>query len=261
MPVIITGQERSGTTLLRNLCNAHPDMALTMEFGNFLELGNSLREYSAFIRKQQKINRHRSFLVQGAREQIWFEIFKSRRFVRRYLKKLTELNCDIVDVEAVDETLKRIFSQATIVGDKLPYYIRRMDKLVGQPNLKKIVIYRDCRDVVSSTLQMVRTHWSKREFTKDIDSAEKVAKRWVSAIEQMETYQEELYIIRYEDMISNPAQSIERLSRFLEIKSEGFPKEMIENRGEKRYLEFLTRKELEIIDEISGEYLAKYEYF
>ena len=260
MPVIITGHERSGTTLLRNLCNAHPDMTLTMEFGNFLELGKSLREYTAFIRKQQKINRHRSFLVQGAREQIWFEKFKSRRFVLRYLKKLSDLNRDVVDAEAVDVTLKRIFSQTSVAGDKLPYYIWRLDELVGQPNLIKIVIYRDCRDVVSSTLQMVRTRWSKREFTKDIDSAEKVAKRWVRAIEQMEKYQEELYIVRYEDMISNPAKSIDRLSKFLKIKAEGFPKEMIENRGAKKYLEYLTREELKTIDEIAHEYLAKYEY-
>jgi hypothetical protein len=260
MPLIITGHERSGTTLLRNLCNAHPDMTLTMEFGNFLELGKSLKEYTAFIRKQQKSNRHRSFLVQGAREQLWFEKFKSRRFVRRYLKKLTELNSDVVDVEAIDASLKSIFSQASIVGDKLPHYIRRLDKLVGQPSLIIIVIYRDCRDVVSSTLQMVRTHWSQREFIKDINSAEKVAKRWVSAVEQMEKYQEELRIIRYEEMISNPAQAIERLSKFLKINAEGFPKEMIENRGVKKYLKLLTREELDSIDEIAGEYLARYKY-
>ena len=61
-------------------------------------------------------------------------------------------------------------------------------------------------------------------------------------------------------MISNPEQSIEALSNFLEINSEGFPKEMIENRGVNKYLEFLTEGELKTIDEIAGNYLRKYKY-
>jgi hypothetical protein len=135
-----------------------------------------------------------------------------------------------------------------------------LDKLINEPNLKIILIYRDCRDVVSSTLKMVRTDWRKREFIKDINTAEKVAKRWVNAIQQMEIHQEKLYIIRYEDMISNPERFIEELSNFLEINFEGFPKEMIENRGVNKYLEFLTEGEVKTIDEIAGNYLRKYKY-
>lgn len=255
MPIIITGHERSGTTLLRNLCNAHPDIILTMEFGNFLGLGKSARQYAAFIRDRQRINRYRSFLVQGAREQKWIEVYKSRRFVRRYLKEIKKLKCKVVSTKALDLSLKSIFPKASIFGDKFPYYIQHLDKLIGQPNLKIIVIYRDCRDVVSSTLQMVRTDWGKREFIKNIDSAEKVAKRWVGAIEQIEKYQDKLHIIRYEDLISNQDQYIEELSNFLKINSKGFPRQMIEERGAKKYLEFLTQEELKTIDEIAGNYL------
>ena len=58
---------------------------------------------------------------------------------------------------------------------------------------------------------MSRTVWKSQPWVGLMDTAEKVAKRWVNAIQQMEIHQEKLYIIRYEDMISNPQGSIEEL--------------------------------------------------
>lgn len=43
MFLVIAGHQRSGTTLLRLICNGHPDMVVTNEFRNIIALGKPLR--------------------------------------------------------------------------------------------------------------------------------------------------------------------------------------------------------------------------
>lgn len=68
MAFIIAGHIRSGTTLLRNLCNSHPDITVTMEFGNFDGLGCSHAAYIRYILRRWWNDKHRSFLEQGNEE-------------------------------------------------------------------------------------------------------------------------------------------------------------------------------------------------
>ena len=43
---IVCGHQRSGTTMLRQLMNTHPEVMLTMEFRNFTHLGAPLHRYA-----------------------------------------------------------------------------------------------------------------------------------------------------------------------------------------------------------------------
>ncbi len=45
MALIVTGHQRSGTSLLARLLNAHPEVRLTSEFGNFLRVGAPRSQY------------------------------------------------------------------------------------------------------------------------------------------------------------------------------------------------------------------------
>jgi len=45
MALIVTGHQRSGTSLLARLLNAHPEVRLTSEFGNFLRVGSPPGRY------------------------------------------------------------------------------------------------------------------------------------------------------------------------------------------------------------------------
>jgi hypothetical protein len=46
MVLLIGGHPRSGTTLLRNLCNGHPEMTVTNELGSFSRPGQRYWTYS-----------------------------------------------------------------------------------------------------------------------------------------------------------------------------------------------------------------------
>jgi hypothetical protein len=260
MSLIICGHERSGTTLLRNLCNAHPEISITMEFGNFLHLGKSIEDYVKYIEQRQKSNRHRSFLVQGKNENRWAERFKSKRFVKRYLNEVKSMGRIQIGSEEVEISLKKIFSTSKIVGDKYPHYIQHLAELIKYSALKIIVIYRDPRAVVSSTLKKARGDWKEMSFVKNLDTAEKIAKRWADSIIQMEVFKDKIHIIRYEQLIHAPDSEIEKLATLLGVEKSGFPLKMIGDRGADKYKEYLTCKELNSIFDITLKLLKKYEY-
>ena len=186
MALIICGHERSGTILLRNLCDSHPNMAMTMEFNNFADLGEDFSVYHRHILKKWWNHKHRSFLVQGKKEEFFLNVIKSYLFVGSYLHKINKHQQGVIDIPTIEIALKEIFPNAKVVGDKMPNYLFQLDKLVKDDHLVRVVIYRDCRALVSSVLEKIRNDWKKYAFIKQFDTAEKVAKRWVYSIEMME---------------------------------------------------------------------------
>lgn len=259
MALIICGHERSGTTLLRNLCHAHPDIAMTMEFNNFAKLDGSFSEYSRFILKRWKNQKYRSFLVQGQEEKKILNVLQSHLFVTRYLfeifkaQELPFSKKSKVRVSAIESSLKKIFPTAKIVGDKMTmYYIYRLEELTLQDNLLIVALYRDCRSVVSSTLEKVRGDWKHFSFIKKLDTPGKIAQRWVESIDIIQKYSKKIHIIRYEDLVSNPYEELKRLSKYLGVNVDGFPIDKIHQSSLGKYKSNLTEEDLEIISKIAG---------
>ena len=175
MAFIIGGHPRSGTTLLNDLCNSHPDMTVTREFGNFIPVG---RSYKAYRRQMLKRWRRKGLLGE------WFllspdmaridnpplhkrgmHILQSHVFMLSYLSKMRRYRRrQFIDVPAIEATLLSMFPNARIVGDKYPGYAFILNRLVKADRLSCLIIYRDCRDVTSSTLKKVRTDWQGRPF-------------------------------------------------------------------------------------------------
>lgn len=260
MALIIGGHVRSGTTLLRNLCHAHPDIAVTMEFQNFIGLGKSYRAYARQILNQWWRNRHRSFLHQGETETHWRPVLMSHLFVARYLVGLSRHRGSCIDACAVETALKTIFPTAFLVGDKMPHYVFRLSSLVEVDQLIRIIMYRDCRDVVSSALRMVRTDWRGRAFTKKYDTARKAAQTWVKAVEVMECHARKLHIIKYEDLVTAPEQEIPRLAGRLNVDSEGFPNGMIRKDSVGKHKPGLSEEQLAAVMEVAGPTLRRLGY-
>ena len=267
MALIICGHERSGTTLLRNLCHAHPDIIMTMEFNNFAKIDRSFSEYSRFILKRWNSQKYRSFLVQGKEEEKISNVLQSHLFVTRYLFEIFKAQDppfskrSKVRVSTIESSLKKIFPTAKIVGDKMTmYYVYRLEELTSQDNISIVVLYRDCRSVVSSTLEKVRGDWKNFSFIKKLDTPEKIAKRWVESITLIEKYSEKLHIIRYEDLVSHPYEELNRLSKYIGINVDGFPIEKIHQSSLEKYKSTLTEEELEKISKIAGMKLKELSY-
>lgn len=263
--LLITGHIRSGTTLLRNLCNGHPKLNITMEFGNFTGLWQAYPRHSFWLWRRCYRRRKESFLVDVEHDDVSDDLRWRYRFVLRYLTALGP-SWRTANVSKIENALKRcmvaysIQPEATILGDKSAFYIFHLDQLVQRENIQCVVIYRDCRDVVSSTLRRVRTDWRGRSFTTQYDSAEKAARRWVDAIEAMEKHRDRLVCLRYEDLIQNPAQVLEALAERIGISADGFPIGMVQPDRIGKHRLGLTPAELDVVNKIAGATMLRLGY-
>jgi hypothetical protein len=253
MALIVTGHQRSGTTLLARLLNAHPEVRITGEFGNFLEIG---APRSRYIRRQLK--RWVGIVVRGWRRNV---AIQSNRFVLQYLKRIMAAGGSGVTAEIIDQTLHELLPGAKVVCDKYPEYIWDLDVLASAPGLSTLVIYRDCRDVTSSTLVRARGDWRRMPlFVRKLDTAEKVARRWVKAIDLMEAQRDKLFMMRYEELATNPGETLGQLSAWLGIDPAGFDAQRISSRSIGKYQRGLTHAELDTVMKIAGPTMSRLGY-
>lgn len=256
MVLIIAGHIRSGTTLLRNLCNSHPDIAVTNELKYFAGLNKTFSAHSRIL-----IKRLWGKAITGDSFQIQRENYA---FACRYLYNLLRYRDEVtISAAAIEKALMSAFPGARIVGDKTPDYIFSLDKFANTESLSCLVIFRDSRDVVSSTLHRVRTKWRGRSWTVSVDTAEKVAAGWIRSIEIIERNRDKIHIIRYEDLIREPGAELERLGRWLGVDPCRFPVEEVSRIRENsigKYKTGLTREELDAVMKITGPVMEKLGY-
>ena len=265
MVLLIGGHPRSGTTLLRNLCNGHPDMVVTHEFGNFQYLGTPCKEYMLQMLKRlwDKGILENRFLLWPGIDQRWMKganILRAHVFAARYLFNIHKFKREIIDVPTIEAALRSIFPKTLIVGDKLPDYVFSLNELAETSGLSCLIIYRDCRDVTSSVLEKTRTTWRNKMWVKDFDTTEKIARRWVLAIEQMERYKDNVHIVRYEDLVHHPERELVALGKWLGVDPAGFPTAMVQNTGIGKYKRALTDEELATVMEIAGPTMERLRY-
>ncbi len=262
MALMISGHPRSGTTLLAHLCNRHPDIGVTFELANFLFLGKPYREYQHLLighywaEKRQLIFRPQSNYTLRA-----LRYLRSHAFAVNYLFKLHRYQQGYIDVSSIEAALYRMFPKARIVGDKYPGYVFDLDKFIDLEGLSRLIIYRDGRDVVSSPLMKVRTRWQDQPWVTEFDTVAKIAGRWLQSIEMMERYADKLYMLRYEDLVSQPGQELAALGRWLGVDPAGFNGEDVYANSVGNHKSDLTPKELDEFMEIAGPTMARLGYF
>ena len=181
----------------------------------------------------------------------------------RYLRKLRRHGPGRIDLAGIEATLREVFPRAGLVGDKMPKYADLLDKLAPTSRLASVVIYRDCRDVTTSHLMLARTSWRNQGWIRNQDSAEKVAARWVSAIETMERHRDRIHIIRYEDLVREPRRELGALAAWLGVDPAGFPDRSIMSvqvNGIGKYRDGLSRQEQEVVMAIAGPTMARFGY-
>lgn len=258
MILLIGGHQRSGTTLLRNLCDGHPEITITLESGFFIEFGTPYNRYQNRILKRWRElgSRPLDSSYAGRRWIPWRNLI----LILRYLSVVRKYRENLVDLKAIESGLRRIFPGSRIIGDKYPDYLYSIDKFSKVNELFSIIIYRDCLDVVSSCLKKVSTDWRQKSFSKKFDTAEKIAKRWVHAIELMEIHTERSYIIRYENLVQRPKQELKDLGEWLGVDPSYMPAEKIKNSNVGKYKKGLSKKEIETVISVAGKTMERYGY-
>jgi hypothetical protein len=189
-----------------------------------------------------------------------FKKLHNLMFATRYLLTLRKYCQKRISFEAIEMALKRIYPSSPVIGDKYPDYVFMTEKFSKADGLSRVVIYRDCRDVTSSFLRQVRTTWKNLPWTNRVNTARRIAEKWVRAIEMMELHADRLHIIRYEDLVRNPKQITERLGEYLGIDPLGFKVGMPRAGSISKYKQGLTKEELADVMEVAGSTMERLAY-
>jgi hypothetical protein len=282
MALAVCGHQRSGTSLLQRLCDHHPDIIMTNEFGNFFDLDEPFSTYRRQIYKRWWRTGNRSFfsphmrwgtagfsevervtkrtnpLARAVHKPLRIHMLQNLYFVTRYLFKIPGDQRACVGVPAIEAALKCIFTGVRVVGDKHPDYVFVLDRLVQLDGLSCLVIYRDPRDMTNSVLKAYAT-WGKW-WGADLAIAAKIAERWVHTVELMERHADKIHTIRYEDLVTNPWPVLEALGAWLGVDPQEFRYEMIRSSSVGKHRQHLSPQELEDVIRIAGPTMERLGY-
>jgi hypothetical protein len=299
LPVFfIVGNQKSGTTWLMRMLDAHPEILCKGE-GRFF--GVSWRQKSL---KQRDTMRPASSLYNALLDaeylRLWIErsVWSRNDSAEEHLDNLTRM---AIDYFLGGELIKSGKSGKRVVGDKSPLLTPDTMREISTiyPEAKVIHIIRDGRDVAVSAAHHARNFGRARqrsasnETTESIfpeGQLEKLATEWTSRVGKTvedgpalmgENYTE----VRYEDLLHDPEAEVGRLLTFLAVdSSEKSVTRCIEaasferlSKGRKRgeedpssffrkgvagdWKHVFTQKEREAFDREAGELLARLGYY
>ena len=196
----VVGMNRSGTTLLRMMLDAHPQLVIPPETHFVPDLIRATRKRGAKPADAlAAMNSHRE----------WEDFGFTDAEALGWLEALPRLEPGPA-VRAFYEAYAARAGKPRW-GEKTPRYVLKMPLISeAMPEARFIHVIRDGRDVALSVLD--RT-------VKDLDSAE-VARRWSRKIERarddaprLEHYLE----VRYEDLVADPRPVLEEICGFIEL--------------------------------------------
>jgi hypothetical protein len=259
--LIVAGHHRSGTTVLYDILNHHPDISLTYEFGCYMTVDSTLPRHVRFILGRLVRRRNASIITPPMeRSKIkGVELFRNTKFILNYLSQITLQRHSQISAAIITMALKKAIGKGTIVGDKHPDYWYELDKLSENHQLNCLAIFRDPRDMASSVLQKSRGEWA-RYMPPDTKKASEVAKRWVAMIEKIEACEQKLLLIKYEELVLNPSDIVSRVAAYLGVPSEGFDIYKVNSESVGKYLKGLSQEETNEITTHAGEVMQRYGY-
>jgi len=211
----IVGRPRTGSTLLRMLFDAHPNVVIPQEWPMLMALYHQFGNVKKW--DAPTLNRFYDALFQKLRISYW-EIQNWPELDARRLKE-SILACE---GEHTFETLfKVVYSsyhsyfdkkEILLFGDKNPVYSNQADQLAMLfPTAKFIHLIRDYRDNIVSMLdvdfEMPNTTLLAYRWKYSIDTINRTAAR----------FPEHFVTLRYEDLVADPQSRFAELCHFLEI--------------------------------------------
>jgi hypothetical protein len=215
----IIGRPRSGTTLLKELFDAHANIIIPIEFPVILELSYKYGNRTVWSKYDL--------------QEFYDDLYKVR-FVDLDTR-ISYLEMNKVDTEKLHEDLmkcegttsystlikvlylntKSIFpkEKVLLIGDKNPVYSMYPKEVLRLfPDARIIHIIRDHRD---HTLSVIRTKLYK------FPSVALISYQWKRSLrmirKQKEKFPEKFYTIRYEDLTKDPGHYVKEICEFLNV--------------------------------------------
>lgn len=212
-PLFIVGCSRSGTTLLQQMLNAHPLIAIAPETHFAARYWAHAAQYGDLV-EAERFER----LLDDIGSSVFFpDLGIDRELFLEHARKAEH------SFPGVFDALMRLFAEAKgarVRGEKTPSHIQHMALLAETfPGARFIHIVRDPRAVVCSRLRESWTH----------DTARDNARFWVEAVTAARRQEAQLgrrlATVRYEALVSGPLPILRALCVFAGVE---FAPEMLE---------------------------------
>jgi hypothetical protein len=201
MPIIV-GVGRSGTTMLRLMLDAHPELTIPPETHFVPELIDAIGEGAT---PEQAVR-----VMTAVRQ--WGDLHTEPEEVLERWRRL-----DSFEAGPALRAFYEIFPERqgkSRYGEKTPAYVKNMLKIEGVlPEARFIHVIRDGRDVALS-------RWKRTLGDKDPAPASQVAETWARRIRRAQRHGRKLehYIeLRYEDLVTDTEPNLRRICEYLEL--------------------------------------------
>ncbi|PQP35618.1 hypothetical protein C6A37_01585 [Desulfobacteraceae bacterium SEEP-SAG9] len=211
-PIFVVGMPRSGTKLLRDLLNQHPKIRIPRVETNILPSWvNNWQKYGDLSKRSTFNKFYRKMLLMS-----YFVYMKEdNQLIEAYIWYNL---CKNFTPAGVFEALVRHdagvgYNTSKIWGDKSPSHIRHTPLLKKLfPEARFIHIIRDVRDYCLS----INKAWGKNMI--------RAAQRWRDDLRRIKSdsrqFKYDYFEVKYEDLISQPADTLRRICGFLDIEFE-----------------------------------------
>ncbi len=280
----ILGNPRSGTSLLRIMLNAHPEILATPECGFMQWWYDKYQSWSIDDSKNEtRVKSFVSDLLTSKKIEFWG--LGQEKIIKSIQGKLPrdygEL-CDVVFLDRADIINK--VPKAII--DKNNYYIHHLELLKKiWPNAKYVFMVRDGRDVACSYLALTDLE-SNSDYKPNLSSnIEEIAKEWNENNKRInlflnENYSSSFILVKYEDILLDLEKELKRVVEFfnlefnanmleyykhndepagtLDWKKNTLNKPMVDNIG--KYKKLLVQDEIKIFNTIANKTLKMFNY-
>jgi hypothetical protein len=214
--VFIVGCARSGTTLLRRMLDAHPDIAITRE----------THWIAKRFERQEGVSPDGLVTPELLPRLLAYEKFTRMRIDQDELEGLMAGDEPVSYssfVAGVFDLYGKVQGKS-LVGDKTPAYVRSLPTLHDLwPKARFVHLIRDGRDVALSAVNWSRAFKLANRFStwaKDPTTTAAVWWEWLVRLgrEGGKPLGAELYHeVRYEELVSGPEETCERLCDFLAL--------------------------------------------
>ena len=204
MPIIV-GSPRSGTTMLRLMLDAHPDLAIPPETG-FLALASKLRGRGNPLRERF----FHAVTTFGEPAPAWPDFEIPAETLRDALQEIAPFTAP-AGFRAFYRLYAARFGKARW-GDKTPLYCLEMETIRRVlPEARFIHLIRDGRDAALSLRKM----WFSPGW--QIETQAAFWRRCVLAARDVGVGRPDYLEVRYEDLIQNTRDTLERICAFIDL--------------------------------------------
>jgi hypothetical protein len=215
-PVFVGGCPRSGTTLMRSMLNAHPDLAIPHETRFVVDAYRNRRAYGDLSQEAnaQKLAR---FVVKRKQSRIDRLDLTPDQIVEAILDAPPTIGSKL----AAPYSAHAAAQGKARWGDKRPHYVLNLDAVFAMfPQALYVNMVRDPRSAVASINEMgANRNWYEDGIIDGLDvwtRSQLEADRW-----RRKVGPERFYEVRYESLVEDPESELAKLTAFLDLDPEG----------------------------------------